>query len=195
MPWAQMGPASRYACVVALLVPGVACDVAEPEGVTVTVRGGGGEAVFHVVSTPRLEELTATGQLAWTSTGVGFFRIADGRLMPDGSVWVLDGGARTVLSLANDGELRSVLGREGEGPGEFRVPSRIVATFEHGVWVWDSGLRRLTAVRGDRSAVNIVTPRFPPGAAAYGIGFGQGSPGCCRVGAGKELHRIGIGPL
>ncbi|MGD8277107.1 MAG: hypothetical protein PVH00_03725 [Gemmatimonadota bacterium] len=46
---------------------------------------------------------------------------------PDGRLWIADVRARRVVSVASDGSDARTIGREGEGPGEFRSPTAIAA--------------------------------------------------------------------
>jgi len=52
---------------------------------------------------------------------------SDLAVAPDGRLWIADGQAKQVVSVAPDGTDARVLGREGEGPGEFRAPVAIAA--------------------------------------------------------------------
>jgi hypothetical protein len=67
--------------------------------------------------------------------------VAEGR---DGTIWVLDLLDRKLVLLAPDGLLLTVLGGNGEGPGEFRRPARLAIDRSGAVHVWDQALSRLT---------------------------------------------------
>lgn len=70
------------------------------------------------------------------------------RFVPDGLL-VLTAGATEVLHFDRQGRLLASFGRQGEGPGEFRYPTDIVALGDS-VYVLDSGLRRISLFfRGD----------------------------------------------
>jgi hypothetical protein len=55
-----------------------------------------------------------------------FFQvITDVQLLSDGRIAVLDPSAASVRIYRDDGALDAVLGREGDGPGEFRFPENV----------------------------------------------------------------------
>ncbi len=59
-----------------------------------------------------------------------FEQIRSVRELPDGRVLVADGGSlpnRAVILVGPDGRLRRQLGRQGDGPGEYRSPSVLYA--------------------------------------------------------------------
>ena len=59
---------------------------------------------------------------------LAFGRVSDVAPRSAGGMWVLDGQNRIVFGFDESGELALSFGREGDGPGEFRNPSRIVET-------------------------------------------------------------------
>ncbi len=76
-------------------------------------RGGG--APWSVASEPALD-------LARTGTGPEheFYRVAGALRLSDGRIAVADGGSDQIRLYTPDGAFISAVGREGEGPGEFR---------------------------------------------------------------------------
>lgn len=60
-----------------------------------------------------------------------------------GNIYVLDGQARRLMIYDRDGVFLRAIGRQGEGPGEFENPARLVWKGDTLV-VWDYQLRRLT---------------------------------------------------
>ena len=69
-----------------------------------------------------------------------------------GFLWVLDGAPPFLTRLSLRGTEVLSLGREGEGPGEFRSPVAIqpgTGPDSLGVWVWDLGRGRVTAYDGE----------------------------------------------
>lgn len=62
----------------------------------------------------------------------------------DESLWIADTGNDRLIRVPLDGAPPGSIGREGEGPGEFRVPTQIGITPELDVFVWDRSLGRLT---------------------------------------------------
>ncbi len=65
-----------------------------------------------------------------------FGRVFDATLFPDGVIAVLDAGADEVRVFSESGEVLSVFGREGDGPGEFRGPFG-VESFGDTIFLWD----------------------------------------------------------
>jgi len=105
--------------------------------------GGGAEAaapeVWRLSDTPLLEigvrEGEAAYQLDRASSSV---RLADGRIA------VLDGGSRQLRFFDAQGRFLRAVGAEGEGPGEFRNPTRLRRTPGDSLQVWDATLARLS---------------------------------------------------
>ncbi len=84
---------------------------------------------------------------------------------PDGSrVHVLDSQASEITIWAPDGDLIKRLGRAGEGPGEFRMPSRLTLV-PQGFYVKDT--RRITTFTHDGELVGTDT--YPRGAEFQGL--------------------------
>lgn len=94
-------------------------------------------------------------------------------LGPSGSIIVSQGMDRQVRLYSPSGVLRSRLGARGDGPGEFRVISRIGLMGEL-VWVADSRTGRLTLfnLRGDL----VGTRRLPVGARSDAATWGFSGP-------------------
>lgn len=66
-----------------------------------------------------------------------------------GNVYVVDGGEAAIIALNPDLSHGRLIGREGEGPGEFGRPAQVQILPEDSILVWDSQLQRVTV--------------FPPG--------------------------------
>ncbi len=71
-----------------------------------------------------------------------------------GNVYVIDGGEAAVIALNPDLTHNRLIGREGEGPGEFGRPARVQILPGDSVLVWDSQLQRITVfpAAGDEPA-------------------------------------------
>lgn len=78
----------------------------------------------------------------------------------EGQVYVADWGSRSVYVLSSQGDVLHMIGREGEGPGEF---SRIADVFigdRDSVFVWDRDLNRATVFTpGDYRVAETVPVR------------------------------------
>jgi hypothetical protein len=90
--------------------------------------------------------------------GAGMLGSANGAVEgQDGLVYVLDLPNRKVAVFEKGGELRTVFGGEGEGPGEFRQPTDIVTGTDGAMYVWDGMLSRLTRFTGSGKNLSQVT--------------------------------------
>lgn len=61
-----------------------------------------------------------------------------------GNVYVVDGGEAAIIALNPDLTHNRLIGREGEGPGEFGRSVQVQILPGDSVLVWDSGLQRIT---------------------------------------------------
>ncbi len=88
-----------------------------------------------------------------------FYRIAGVRQVPDGRIAVLDRGSSSVRFFDTAGTWLETVGRDGEGPGEYALPTLVPAPASDSLMIWDAALRRITVVRvEDTSDPGIVTP-------------------------------------
>jgi hypothetical protein len=83
---------------------------------------------------------------------------------PGDTVFVLDGGDRTIRAYDPEGRFLRRFGREGDGPGEYRAPTEVAATRD-GLLVYDWRLRRLTLLSwtGEVLRTTLVTQWTPFG--------------------------------
>ena len=66
-----------------------------------------------------------------------------------GRVFLVDGQESAVIALNADLTYARMIGREGEGPGEFQRPARVQVLAADSVLVWDSNLQRVTVFPPD----------------------------------------------
>lgn len=64
----------------------------------------------------------------------------------DGSIVVADRGNHRILFFNRSGELERSIGREGEGPGEFKSINVLSLAWSDSLLVWDGRLRRLSVL-------------------------------------------------
>ena len=76
-------------------------------------------------------------------------------LLPDSSLVVADRVAPNLTFLGPDGEFRSQVGREGDGPGDYSDIARIGLASDQSVFVYDRALRRFTFLDWDGNVVNV----------------------------------------
>jgi hypothetical protein len=74
-------------------------------------------------------------------------------LLRDGSIAVADNAATSVKWFAGDGRLVRTFGREGDGPGEFRLASLIGTCGTDSLFVYDGANQRLTTLTLDGKLV------------------------------------------
>ncbi|MEM7416493.1 MAG: hypothetical protein AAF389_13395 [Gemmatimonadota bacterium] len=76
--------------------------------------------------------------------------VVDATWLTDGSIVVANGGLATRLPIFSaEGDYLRLLGRQGDGPGEFRWVSSVEAGTGDSLFVFDASLQRLTAVASD----------------------------------------------
>lgn len=133
-------------------------------------------------SAARVERVT----LEWQTTdaengGVDFGRLGAIAVTTDGDVWAADQQARALFVFDSTGRFLRQVGREGEGPGEFRWPTAIGGNGDT-VHVLDAVLWRLTSfVDGHVARIMPVPPEnnfgqptefaFAGGATIVHLGF------------------------
>jgi hypothetical protein len=64
--------------------------------------------------------------------------------LDDGTLIVANGGSRQLRFFDESGGFLNAVGGEGEGPGEFRFPSRIRKTGQDSLLVWDQSMHRIS---------------------------------------------------
>ena len=78
-----------------------------------------------------------------------FFRIADVTRLQDGRILVANAGSGELKFFDPQGGFLRSLGRQGEGPGEFRSLKKVVELESGGIAAFDIGLGRVTVFSGD----------------------------------------------
>jgi hypothetical protein len=76
-----------------------------------------------------------------------FVRVWDVEAGGDGSIYVADSGRKQVMVYDASGRFRRAIGREGDGPGEFRLPAQLG---------WSEG--HLTVLDRSHQRLNFFTP-------------------------------------
>ncbi len=85
-----------------------------------------------------------------------FGRTVHARLIGDG-VAVLDAENDHIVLFALDGKLRRTIGQDGEGPGDMRRASEIIAVNGDSLVLWDYLLRRVTTFDTAGTVLGLVT--------------------------------------
>ena len=76
-------------------------------------------------------------------------------------LWILDAGNLRVVIRTSDSAY--AVGREGDGPGEFRLPLSLSPNIAGGATVWDRIARRLTRFRPDAEVEETIAVEQRPG--------------------------------
>lgn len=84
-----------------------------------------------------------------------FFRVTAVRRLGD-RIAVLNSGSRELRIFGNDGGHIGSLGGEGDGPGEFRFPTRMWKGEGDSIVIWDPRLRRVTHLELVSAAARVV---------------------------------------
>jgi hypothetical protein len=74
------------------------------------------------------------------------FRVYDATRLPNGSVAVANGGTNQIRVFDGSGRFVKNIGREGEGPGEFRMLRGIWPFRGDSLIAWDLGIRRMSVL-------------------------------------------------
>jgi hypothetical protein len=85
--------------------------------------------------------------------GHDLFAVRDALLRADGTLLVLSAGTDDIRVFSSTGQLIRTVGREGEGPGEFKSPAGFTLLPNGHLLVYDSGNIRVTELDGDLEMV------------------------------------------
>ncbi len=107
-----------------------------------------------VLSVDRAPEL----HVGWDDGDPAFEAIYSGALFPGGGAAVTDLQAANLIVIEPSGAF-NVIGRRGEGPGEFRRLTAVQVLPSGNLFTWDQSLQRATEFDRDGSLVSTVT--FP----------------------------------
>lgn len=77
--------------------------------------------------------------------GDSFYRLRDGRFLPDGAIVVAE--ETRVTQLTSQGHITFTVGRRGEGPGEFRGITSVAVSAPQEILVMDSRLARISTIK------------------------------------------------
>jgi len=129
----RVTPTSHYQRPLALILVGLAVVVSLAVAGSVPARAGEEvtvDGVLHVRNTDQPSRGVRTVQLEelWQAGGEDdeeiFFGVINKVLVDDANdIYLLDQQLSEIMVFSADGELIKTLGREGEGPGEFRRPA------------------------------------------------------------------------
>ena len=109
----------RWQFAVLLVVSYPAELEAQATGRTARDSAGVQIVTFDGAMVPAQFELHHTGLDLGTEAGSELVRVSSALRMPNGAILVADGGRRHLLRFGKDGSFERVIGRDGQGPGEF----------------------------------------------------------------------------
>jgi hypothetical protein len=150
-----------------------ALSVADSAGVRIVEHPASQQLpVWTVSATPTL--VVGGGS---EEAGVQFGDVVAAALLDDGSIGVADAGNHNVRVFAASGDSAATLGREGDGPGEFRQIGAVWRLAGDSLAVWDFQVSRLTVFSRDGSVGRVIVPQPAPSGSyhpMWGL-FGDGS--------------------
>lgn len=139
-----LGPAAVAATVAlsaSLLACGGADDLDDPLG-----------RLWEVAAEPE----TTIGSIPRNGEDEELFRVSDVAPLADGGIVVAE---QTTISFFDaDGRFQRSVGREGDGPGDFRQIQRVIPIGPDSVGVWDTGNQRFTVLGLDGGVGHTMQP-------------------------------------
>jgi hypothetical protein len=144
-------------------------------------RGATGESEFMtVIGTVRVREQILSGPIQVPGRQVDLAFPSDILVLGD-SVWIIDNGNDRMVVLDRGLRVLEVIGREGEGPGEFQAPTAVRAS-PGGVTTVDMGNARFTEF--DRTGRYVRSWPAPSGL----LQFGMSASGVAYVQSSSRVH-------
>lgn len=86
--------------------------------------------------------------------------IRDALLLPGGDIVVVDWRQHRVVRIGSAGAVRSVFGREGDGPGEFRSPTHVMPLGTDSLLIYDNELSRFSVFDMDGNLGRTFKPSW-----------------------------------
>jgi len=156
-------PDRRLVALCALLFLHVACTGHGEGAPSGEVEAGGAAPpgsvspaaeVWRLSEAPTLEIGVREGEEAYQ-----LFRVGGSVRLGDGRIVVANTGSRELRVFGPDGVFQRSVGRDGEGPGEFRWPSRIRVVAPDTFLVWDQSLQRVSLFDADGRFLSMAPLR------------------------------------
>ncbi len=154
------------------LVALAACESAPAPPTAFAVRDSAG---IRIVESSLLDDLPTVRhadpelQIGWAEGEPAFERVNAGVLLPNGGAVVADRQGDRLYLIDVDGSATQV-GRDGEGPGEFRSIGAVELLPGRRLAVWDAGLNRLSSFSIDGEFLEGA--RIPSNGSVYLTPFG-----------------------
>lgn len=155
----------------------------------------GDSAGIRMVEHPASEELPAW-RVSETPTlvigggseeaGVQFADVVGAALLDDGSIAVADAGNHAIRLFAASGDSVARVGREGDGPGEFRQIGAVWRLAGDSLAVWDFRASRLTVFSRDGVLSRVTVPQPAPSGSFHPM-WGLFADGSFVLGPGMDM--------
>lgn len=155
------GATVAHVVLLSLIASGGCGDAAAPSELIVQ-DSAGVRILTHRGVAPTVIDVTGTPAWTLSDTDDGALTLYDvvgAVLATDGGLIIANAGHHEVLRLSSDGEVVWRVGREGDGPEEFRSLAWLQGAGEDTVTVWDGRGRRASAL--DPSGRFSWTRTFP----------------------------------
>ena len=104
-----------------------------------------------------------------------FFQVTDAARLGDGRIAVANSGAWEIRFFSPDGSHLQTVGRQGEGPGEYRGTLTLTLVAGDSLLIFDQRLRRWTILDPDGVVVDVVLPEEGGGRLAMPGAVGESS--------------------
>lgn len=128
----------------------------------IVVTDSAGTLLVEVDSLATVEAPPVSRERVFTTSEneIELFGVTTARVLEDGRVAVGNSGMQQVLLLSPTGDSVRTIGREGDGPGEFRVITTLHRASDGGFNVYDARLGRLSGF--DAEGELVSTERLSP---------------------------------
>lgn len=149
----------------ALLIALSGCGTASGADTTVAVRDSSDVRIVDNRGTPALRDLgwqvDRQPMLEIGSSGgaaSGLFKVTEAVRLEDGRIVVVNAGSNDLRIFGPDGQHLRTIGREGDGPGEFRSLFWAGRLRGDSIVAWDAALQRLSVFSPAGDLVRSVRP-------------------------------------
>lgn len=124
--------------------------------------------------------------------GVQFADVVGAALLDDGSIAVADAGSHALRLFAASGDSMVRIGREGDGPGEFRQIGAVWRLAGDSLAVWDFRASRLAVFSRDGVLRRVVAPQPAPSGSFHPM-WGLFADGSFVLGPGMDMAGLLMG--
>jgi len=114
------------------------------------------EGIWNKAKKPQLELkfIRSWGETESDDDNFMFYDPSDVAMDLEGNVYIADAGNNRIQKFDSEGNYIRTYGREGQGPGEFKMPADIEIDKEGNIYVADAGNRRLQILNNEGEYLN-----------------------------------------